>query len=458
MNVNAAPPAAAGREEMPDTVPTQKTAKSEGGKVKFPKRLKYRGRVLATIYAKCNGRISYRVAWYVGGQRRMASFPSYSLAKTHADGLVKGLAKGSLVTALHPVQARDALASLERLTEITRSTGRQVSLLAAVSEFADAAAKLNGRTMSEAVEGYLRTVANVKRKDIGEAVVEFLKTLESRTKTHDGRRAQLAADYTKHRKLQLIKVAAMFPKTAVCDLTKEHLNKFISSLAALSPKTCNHYRAAIRQFLQWAVRRDYLPPTHRLFEADAMRTERANTSETEFYTPSEFALLLNNADATLQPIFAIGGLAGLRTAELMRLDWADVWRVRGHIEVTAAKAKTRQRRLVKICPALAAWLAPYRNHKVGQLWLENENIFQKAFLAFCENLKVARKTNGLRHSFCSFHYAMHSNENLTAQQAGNSPAMIHAHYKGLAPKAEAAKWFAVKPPKAAKAVIVLKAA
>jgi hypothetical protein len=36
---------------------------------------------------------------------------------------------------------------------------------------------------------------------------------------------------------------------------------------------------------------------------------------------------------------------------------------------------------------------------------------------------------------------------LTAQQAGNSPAMIHQHYNGLATKAEAEKWFAVMPPK-----------
>ena len=52
----------------------------------------------------------------------------------------------------------------------------------------------------------------------------------------------------------------------------------------------------------------------------------------------------------LRPIIAIGGLAGLRTAELLRLDWADVWRVPGHIEITAQKSKTRQRRLVEVVP------------------------------------------------------------------------------------------------------------
>src|SRR5208282_186533 len=60
-----------------DTALTQETTETEGANVKYPKRIKYRGRVLATIYAKCKGRDSYRVAWQVAGQRRMASFPSY---------------------------------------------------------------------------------------------------------------------------------------------------------------------------------------------------------------------------------------------------------------------------------------------------------------------------------------------------------------------------------------------
>jgi integrase len=91
-----------------------------------------------------------------------------------------------------------------------------------------------------------------------------------------------------------------------------------------------------------------------------MRPERANTAEIEFYTPKELADLLNAAEGNLQAMLAIGGLAGLRTTEILRLDWSDVWRVPKHIEVSAQKSKTRQRRLVEICPALAAWLKSYR--------------------------------------------------------------------------------------------------
>ena len=73
-----------------DTVLTQETAEFENAKVKYPKRIKHRGRVLATICGSCKGRDSYRVAWPVAGQRHMASFAACSPAMIHAH--YKGLA------------------------------------------------------------------------------------------------------------------------------------------------------------------------------------------------------------------------------------------------------------------------------------------------------------------------------------------------------------------------------
>jgi len=50
---------------------------------------------------------------------------------------------------------------------------------------------------------------------------------------------------------------------------------------------------------------------------------------------------------------------------MLRLDWADIWRVPDHIEVSAGKSKTRQRRLVETCPALKKWLEPHLAKKAG---------------------------------------------------------------------------------------------
>ena len=139
------------------------------------------------------------------------------------------------------------------------------------------------------------TVASVKRKDIGEAVTEFLRADAPRTKASNGQRAQLSAEYAYNREIQLRRFAATFPNTAVCDLSKEHLDTFIGSIGRFRFQNPQPLPRRIRQFLQWAVRKDYLPPTHRLFEADAMRPERANTAEVSFYTPRELAALLETA-------------------------------------------------------------------------------------------------------------------------------------------------------------------
>ena len=384
----------------------------------------------------------------------MRTFSTYPDARAEAEKIVRELANGSQIAALSATQSRDALAALERLNDYHRVSGRRVSLLGAVSDYVEASTKLGGRSLTEAITGFLTTVATVKRADIAAAVEEFIKTKAIRAKAGDGQRAQVSEKYFYNLSIQLRRFANTFKNTALTDLSKEHINTFIDSLSTLSPKSRNHHRTTIRQFLQWAVRKDYLPVLHRLFESDGLGVEHGNTAPVEIYGAAEFAALLREAHDEIRPMIAIGGLAGLRTVELLRLDWADVWRTPGHIEITAGKAKTRQRRLVEMCPALAGWLKPFRTRSNGNVWAGAENTFQDRLNALCasaiyehkgKKIAVKRKTNGLRHAFCTYHLALHSNENLTALQAGNSPSMIHGHYKGLATKTDAGKWFNVKP-------------
>src|SRR5437879_8396647 len=50
-----------------DTVRTQESAEFDSRKVRFPKRIKHRGRVLATIYGKSKSYPLYRVSWTASG-------------------------------------------------------------------------------------------------------------------------------------------------------------------------------------------------------------------------------------------------------------------------------------------------------------------------------------------------------------------------------------------------------
>ena len=171
----------------PDTDSAQKAAESGQRKVEFPQVIRHR-KVEATIYGKSRHYQRYRLAFYVVGQRRLRTFANYSEAKAEAERIVREVANDSQVTALTGSQAGDALAAIQRLDSFRQATGKRVSLLAAVSEFAEAAAKLEVLTIGDAFDRYLSTVANVKRKDLREAV-------EPRTRASEGQRAQPSPQY-----------------------------------------------------------------------------------------------------------------------------------------------------------------------------------------------------------------------------------------------------------------------
>ncbi|MBM3839467.1 MAG: hypothetical protein FJ398_16145, partial [Verrucomicrobia bacterium] len=285
----------------------QKEAESEQRKVKFPQIIRHR-RAEATIYGKSPKYPRYRLAYYVAGQRRLHTFRTYSEAKAEAERKVRELASGSQAAALTGEQSRDALAALERLESFRQTMGKRVSLLAAVSEFVEAAGKLNGLTLAECVERYLSAVVTVKRKDVSQAAEEFIENRKHKTEAKDGKRPQLSSGYHYMVSLWLREFAQTFPNTVVCDLTKEHLNAYMGQHANVAPKTRNERRNVVRMFLKWCARQDYLTSNHRLLEADGMTLEKADPEEIEFYTAKELRALLENADADLRPVIAMCAL------------------------------------------------------------------------------------------------------------------------------------------------------
>ena len=154
------------------TVTAQILTPCEKQKVRFPKNIQFR-RNKATIYGKKPNYPFYRISYYVAGKRVFSSFKTYGEAKAEAEKKIREIAGGSQAAALTSEQSRDSLAALQRLESYRQSTGRRVSVLVAVSEYVEAVEKLNGRSLGEAVEGYLQTVVSVKRKDVAEAVEEF---------------------------------------------------------------------------------------------------------------------------------------------------------------------------------------------------------------------------------------------------------------------------------------------
>ena len=383
------------------------------------------------------------------GKSIFRAFPSYTKAKTAAEKIVRDLASDSAEPSLSTKEIRDALAARDVLAAHFRATGRQFTVIQALSVALEADKIMEGGPVLEALQRFKESLGTVRPITVEDTIAEFLSGREAKTQA-----SQLSAKYVYQTKIILERVAATFPATQLMDLGKSHLEVFFANLASMSPKSRNHHRAAIKNLLAWAIRMDYLPPTHRLAECDALRPERSNLGTIEFYTPGELRRLLDTADENMRPMLAISGLAGLRTAECFRITWQDVFRISGHIEVSSSKSKTRQRRLVEICPALSQWLQPHQG-EAGPVWPMRETAFHEGFERLCEALKLSRKANGLRHSFVTYHHALYQDEGRTAAQSGNSPSMVHSNYRGLSTKDEAAKWFDTAPAPTAENVLPL---
>ncbi len=85
------------------------------------------------------------------------------------------------------------------------------------------------------------------------------------------------------------------------------------------------------------------------------------------FTPEQLKKLLEAAHGDILPALAIQAFAGVRTAEILRMEWSEIDLVGGYINVLATKSKTARRRLVPIAANLAEWLLPYSS-RTGRIW------------------------------------------------------------------------------------------
>ena len=139
---------------------------------------------------------------------------------------------------------------------------------------------------------------------------------------------------------------------------------------------------------------------------------------------------------------ALGGFAGLRSAELVRLEWGKHVQVeRGLIQVSGDIAKTNGRRIITMQPNLIAWLAPYAG-RTGKVFTPRAD---ERCHEYAHRLGVEWKANGLRHSSISYLCATTKNIPAVAMEAGNSVNIINKHYRELTTEGEGKAWFAIMP-------------
>ena len=259
------------------------------------------------------------------------------------------------------------------------------------------------------------------------------------------RRAGKSDIYIKDLQSRLDSFAKAF-NVRLATISGAQIETFIRGLSrsgrSLSGRTQNNYRRIIGTLMKFAVKRGYLPKDHD--EISAVERAQDDSGEIEIFTPDELRKLFENARPELVPYLAIGAFAGLRAAELQRLDWSEVNIARRYIEVKASKSKTASRRLAPMPDNLALWLTGCALTSGPVAPFANMSKQLSTFLAPLAGLKW--KHNGLRHSFISYRLAVVQDVGKVALEAGNSPQMIFKHYRELVTPDEAQEWISIVPP------------
>src|SRR5262249_26919647 len=256
----------------------------------------------------------------------------------------------------------------------------------------------------DAVQHYVAYLkASAKSCTAAQLVRELLKAKEA-----DG----VSERHLRDIRIRLGLFAEKFDSKMVATITRKEIDDWLRSLP-FSPLTRNHYRALLVLAFNFAVRSGYATENP---AADAAKA-KVRSKAPGILNVNETAQLLEAATPDVLPYIAIGLFAGLRRAELERLDWSNIDFDSGLIEVTAQNSKTATRRLVTIESNLREWLMPLRKRKGG---VTPESNFRRS-------LEQARKTagiadwpdNALRHSFASYHLAHFNNAAVTALQLGH---------------------------------------
>jgi integrase len=291
-----------------------------------------------------------------------------------------------------------------------------------------------GKKITDAVDFLVDHLERVRRHGITVSQLG-LELLEA--KRRDGKAPAYLADLRK----RLTRFCQDFGNRAVAGIAVDELDTWLRDLP-LSPKSRANYRANIGVLFSYAEQRGIIDRNPILRTARPKLIDRAP----DIFTVDELRALLETAQRTapdVLPMLAIGAFAGVRDAEIKRLDWHEINIARGHIEIKGAKAKSARRRIIPIQPNLAAWLRPYSGMK-GTVVPEGargklDRVREAAGLLKWPN-------NGLRHSFASYRLAAtHDAPRVAVELGHTSPQMLYSTYRELVLPEEAERYWKINP-------------
>lgn len=348
------------------------------------------------------------------GKRKRVFFQKKGEAKAYAAQLLARKENlGTSASALTPAQALEAAEAFRLLGE---HPGH--SLLEAVREFLD---------------GVARQRESVPYRALFDLYIEAKK--------------DRSPEYLRELRITRNRFESLHDRL-VCDITPRDLEAVLNDLTPGARAPVMRYFRAVFRF---GVKRGYLAQDP-IAKLDFPRRDR---QEVEIVPVPQVAKMLDHAfeqDLELLPFLTLGFFAGLRPdGELQKIEWRDMDLNGGELVVRPEVSKTRRRRFVAIPENAKAWLHAYtgRGGKTeGRVTSFTESQLRTHRKANWKSAGIERwPQQGMRHTFCTFWLAMHKDVNRLVLMSGHDDAdTMWRHYHRGATEAEAAAFWALRPP------------
>lgn len=354
------------------------------------------------------------VSWCVDpglalGKRQRFFFLTKTEAETKAD-------------MLRVVRANQGTAGLSISDDLRVEAARCQKRLAAVSA-----------SLTDATEYFLRhAMPGMSKKTVTAILADFLAE-----KKEDGCRPE----YLRVQKAVLGKFAATFGERWANEVRGDEIAAWMRG-QEWTPRTRRNYISDLGNFFGFALKKKLVG------ENPIASVGKPKVDETTpgILAPAQVESLLSAAEQAggeMVPYIALGLFAGIRSEELGKLQWSAVDLERGTVTIGAEIAKKRRTRYVTMSENLRAWLKGREG--IGAIrptaWR-----YQWAQVRADAGI-VDWPKNAMRHSFASYHFAAHLNAPQTAAELGHrgDTDQLFEHYRALATRADAEKFWVIMP-------------
>ena len=274
--------------------------------------------------------------------------------------------------------------------------------------------------------------------------------------------------YIGHVKRSLADLQDEFGNKVVREISGESLRNHIYSLS-YKPVTLRNRRNYLFGAFAWWQKQGWV-------DANPMKqveTPQVQDKEPGILTVAETRQLFRvneKVDPEICGLLALGAFAGMRTSAISRIDYPEIDFHQRGILTPAEKTKKKRRQWIEDLPDnLWAWLKktpPQAFEMTQRQMLHRRSMaFKRAGLLVeaddisRENAKRDRKDlpplegkpkcppkNALRHSFVTYHVALHRNPGKTALIVSHRDQdCLYRHYLGIANQKDAQKYFDVSP-------------